>query len=76
MGVWRYRLFRRSPDSPRTPEEWLDALIADGWQTWAPGRGSWAQMGDQQVYSVNLRRWEPKRQGTPLPSAHDDNDSR
>jgi hypothetical protein len=31
-------MFRRSADSTRTPEEWVDALLSDGWKAWASGR--------------------------------------
>jgi hypothetical protein len=60
--VWRYKQFRRSPDSSRTPEEWVDALLSDGWETWC-GRGAWCVVGGTQVYGVWLRRFEAKPGG-------------
>ena len=57
--MWKYRSFRRSPDSPRTPDEWVDALLAEGWELWC-GRG--ARM-DPGVYVVWLRRFDAKAGG-------------
>ena len=58
IRVWRYKQFRRSPDSPRTPNEWVDALLEDGWETWC-GRGAWHVLHGTDVYGVWLRRFEP-----------------
>lgn len=60
--VWRYQLFRRSPDSSGTPEEWVDALLSEGWETWC-GRGAWCRMQGVDVFGVWLRRFEAKLGG-------------
>lgn len=36
--VLRYQMFRRSPDSALPPDQWVDALLAHGWETWGAGR--------------------------------------
>ena len=56
-------MFRRSPDSTRTPDEWVDALLSDGWETWASGRGANCVTGGREVYTVWLRRFEYKPGG-------------
>ena len=54
--MWTYKLFRRAPDSPRCPEEWLDALLQEGWESWC-GRGAGTPIAGVEVYVVWLRRF-------------------
>lgn len=56
-------MFRRSPDSALPPDQWVDALLAHGWETWGAGRGAWCVMGVRDVFSVSLRRFDVKPGG-------------
>lgn len=56
-------MFRRSPESPLSPEQWVDALLSDGWETWGAGRGACCFMAGRNVYSVWLRRFDFKPGG-------------
>ncbi|TQJ49284.1 hypothetical protein FBY26_0962 [Phycicoccus sp. SLBN-51] len=56
-------MFRRNPDSPLSPDQWVDALLANGWETWAAGRGAWCVMDGRNVYTAWLRRFDVKSGG-------------
>lgn len=53
---WQHRTFRWRDDDGPSFEAWVTELRDAGWQTWAPGPGTWAQLEGRRTFILALRR--------------------